>query len=300
MNLGLTLTGMEKMLRRLLAEDIDLSIVKSPRLGSIQADPGQLEQLIMNLVINARDALPKGGRLTVEASNVDLDARYAAEHLGANIGPHVMLAVSDDGVGLDGATRERVFEPFFTTKEKGKGTGLGLSTVLGIVQQSGGSIWVDSELARGTTFRIYFPRVTDTQEGPALSMAPIGVHVEGTETILLVEDEEPVRILARTILRRHGYEVLEAQNAGEAFLICEQHTSQIHLLLTDVIMPRMSGRQLAERLAPLRPGLKILYMSGYTDDSILQHGVLDPAMSFLQKPITPSTLVQKVREVLDQ
>jgi two-component system cell cycle sensor histidine kinase/response regulator CckA len=298
-DLNSTLLDMQKLLGRLLGEDVELSIVNASRLGSIHADPGQLEQLVMNLVINARDAMPGGGKLTIETANVELDAAYAAEHLGLSPGPHVMLAVTDTGVGMDAATRAHLFEPFFTTKEKGRGTGLGLSTVFGIVNQSGGSIWVDSQLNAGTTFRIYFPRTAVSQDVVEPSMPPKAANLGGSETILLVEDEEQVRVLARTLLRRYGYNVLEAANAGEAFLLCEQHQAEIHLLMTDVVMPRMSGRQLADRLARERPGLKILYMSGYTDDSMLQRGVFDAGVSFLQKPITPTALVLKVREVLD-
>jgi CheY-like chemotaxis protein len=282
--------------RRIVGEDVELTLAKGAR-GRVIVDPSSIEQLVMNLVVNARDAMPTGGELTIETADVVLDESYARLHVGVKPGPHVMIAVTDNGTGMDAETRTHIFEPFFTTKEKGKGTGLGLSTVFGVVKQSEGTIWVETEPGKGTTFRVYLPRVDADAQAPQHDTAP--AMVRGTETVLLVEDEDQVRIVAREILTRNGYKVLDARNAGEALLLCEQHAGTIHLLLSDVVMPQMSGPALAKRLAVVRPDMRILCMSGYTDDSIARHGVLEARFTFLQKPITPETLMRKVREVLD-
>ena len=290
---------MNKMFQPLIGEDIDLFTRLVPDLGKVKADPGQIEQVLMNLTVNARDAMPLGGRLTIETANVYLDEAYAKHHATVRPGWYVMLAVSDNGCGMDEATRERIFEPFFTTKEVGKGTGLGLSTVYGIVKQSGGNIWVYTEAGRGTTFKVYLPCVDRGIEEPESSTDDNKV-LEGTETVLLVEDEEVVRDMAREILEESGYRVLEAKHGREALLVAERHRGPIHLMLSDVVMPQMSGRELAEHLTPLRSEMKVLYMSGYTDDAIVHHGVLDEGMAFIGKPFTPNALARKVRETLNE
>jgi two-component system cell cycle sensor histidine kinase/response regulator CckA len=291
------LVGLDRMLGRILGEDVELVLVPPKAPGRIKVDPTHIEQLILNLVVNARDAMPKGGKLTLETANVELDDEYVLAHLPAKAGSYVMLAVTDTGTGMDRATQARIFEPFFTTKETGKGTGLGLSTVFGIVQQSGGSVWVYSELDHGTTFKIYLPRVDAEVDGPKRHVEP--ATLRGTETILLVEDEEAVRLVVSGALRRLGYSVIVAQNAGEALLLCERQQGPIALLLTDVVMPQMSGPELAARLVATRPEMKVLCMSGYTDDSIVRHGVLESGVAFIQKPVTPTMLSKKIREVLD-
>ena len=289
-----------KMLNRMIGEDIDLVMIPSPNLWPVRADAGQIEQVIMNLAVNARDAMPSGGKLTIETSNTTLDEDYARLHAPLRPGDYVMVAISDTGVGMDSETQSHIFEPFFTTKGP-KGTGLGLSTVYGIVKQSGGYIWVYSEVARGTTFKIYLPRVASTGEPAAQVAAPIQFqNVEpGTETILLVEDEANLRYLARQYLEKQGYKVIEAADGAVAMQIAVAHEKVIHLLLTDVIMPGMNGRELAQRITEIRPNVKVLYMSGYTENVIGHNGTLDAGVRLLQKPFNLRDLKSKVREVLD-
>ncbi len=298
LKLNAVIMDLEPMLRRLIGEDIELKIVPGPALGEVKADPSQIEQIILNLVINARDAMPKGGTLTIETANVSLDAAFAVGHEPFRPGAYVLVAVSDTGCGMDERTKARIFEPFFTTKDPGRGTGLGLSTVYGIVKQSDGYVWVYSEPGEGTTFKIYLPRVASASD-KAFADAEQARPPQGTETILLAEDEDMVRALVTNILQDNGYTVLAAGHSEEAFRLSGRHEKPIHLLVTDVVMPGMSGRELAERLASSRPKMKVLYISGYTDDAVLRHGVQAEGMPFLQKPFTPDALLRKVREVLE-
>jgi signal transduction histidine kinase/CheY-like chemotaxis protein len=297
-NLNATITDIEMMLRRLIGEDIELITSLDQSLGQVKADPGQIEQLIMNLAINARDAMPAGGKLIIETGGVRLDEEYASRHTCVRPGDYVMLAFSDNGSGMDVSTQAHIFEPFFTTKEAGKGTGLGLSTVYGIVKQSGGHVWVYSEVGQGTSFKIYLPRVdlvvpkTDPHDD-AVGLPP------GRETILLVEDEEMIRAISREMLEMLGYRVLEAATGAAALSLSEEFRGEIDLLLTDVVMPGMSGSQLAERLVINRPSMKVLYTSGYTDEAIVQHGVLEEGTAFLQKPFSVESLARKVRSALN-
>ena len=290
-------TNMESMLGRLIGEDIKFAFLPAEDLWRVRADRGQMEQVVMNLVINSRDAMPSGGKLTLETANVELDQKYVARYPDARAGAHVVLAVSDTGCGMDAATRARIFEPFFTTKGA-SGTGLGLAMVYGIIKQSGGHAAVHSEPKSGTTIKIYLPRDVEAA-AIAGSSSTSQAALDGTETILLVEDEDGVRALARTILERHGYSVLEARDGDEALGISSQYKEVIHLLATDIVMPQINGRELAEKLLALRPSLKVLYMSGYTDDAVVRHGLLKDQVSFLQKPFTPIDIAHKVRDVLD-
>jgi signal transduction histidine kinase/DNA-binding NarL/FixJ family response regulator len=321
--------GMQTMLQRLIGETINLVTVPEATLGRVKADPGQIEQVIMNLAVNARDAMQDGGRLMIRTTNVRAgEAPPLPGAASPPAGPHVLLEVSDSGTGMDANTQAHLFEPFFTTKEPGKGTGLGLSTVYGIVEQSGGSVTVETELGRGTTFRIYLPQVEASAPAapaaapaarpapaaapPAPAREPVRAAVaplepaivsevvpQRAETILLVEDALRVRAVVREILEMNGYNILEARHGVEALEISERHRGPIHLMVTDVVMPQMSGRELAQRLQPLRPDMKVLYMSGYTDDAIVRHGVLGAGIAFLAKPFTPDALALKVREVLE-
>ncbi len=290
-------SDMDKMLRRLIGEDVELVYALDPDLGAIKIDPTQVEQVIMNLAVNARDAMPEGGRLTIRTANTALDERAAGNRVDAAPGEYVELSVGDSGVGMDEATMAHIFEPFFTTKVQGKGTGLGLSTVYAIVAQNGGHIDVRSNVGQGTVFAVRFPRVAGQIE-PTREI-PLADIPRGTESVLVCEDEDAVRDLVCEMLRMAGYAVMEARHGGEALLICERAREPIDLLVTDVVMPQMSGRQLAERLAPLQPAMKVLFMSGHTDDAVIRHGVKNAIMTFIQKPFTPAALARKVRAVLD-
>ena len=297
LDLNRVVCDFERMFRPLLGKDITLVVNTAPHLGRVSADPSQLEQVLMNLALNARDAMPWGGTLTIETGNRELDAAYCVQHVDVKPGHYVELKVSDTGHGIDEAVRERIFEPFFTTKEKGKGTGLGLSTVFGIVTQSGGHISVDSRVGQGTTFTVHLPQSERPLDRPT---APAETPLRtGSETILVVDDDEKVRELIGAVLARTGYRVLEAENAGEALMISEQHPETIHLLLTDVVMPRIGGRTLAERLVRARPDIKVVFMSGYADDLVKLQGVLEAGAAFIAKPVVPATLQRRIREVLD-
>jgi two-component system cell cycle sensor histidine kinase/response regulator CckA len=296
LDLNELVANMDKMLRRLIGEDIDVLSEFAPNLGKVKADPGQMEQVIMNLAVNARDAMPKGGKLTIETANIDLDSGYASHHLSVAPGKYIMLAISDTGCGMDAETQNHIFEPFFTTKDSG--TGLGLSTVYGIVKQSGGNIWVYSELGVGTTFKVYLPRASDSTE-PGQVAAEGSQISGGSETILLVEDEQAVREIVRETLTSQGYTVLEAQHGPEALRIAEKHTSRIHLLMTDVVMPAMHGPELADALCKIHSETKVLFMSGYTDSALTRHGVLEGKREFMQKPFTLGDLAKRVRGILD-
>jgi len=298
LSLNRVITDMSKMLERLIGEDIQLNMVLNYKAGQVKVDPGQLSQIIMNLAINARDAMPLGGKLTFETDNVTFDGEYARHHVSTIPGDYVLMSVSDTGTGMNADTQAHIFEPFFTTKEAGQGTGLGLATVYGIVKQSGGNIWVYSEEGVGTTFKVYFPRVIEKSEAEAAKNTP-EESPGGTETILLVEDEEMVRMLARRILEECGYTVLEAGNGAQALALCDKHEGHIDMLMTDVVMPHMGGREVAERMAQMYPEMRILFTSGYTDDAVVRHGVIETGMNFIQKPFTLDALARKIREVLD-
>ncbi|MHB2025068.1 MAG: response regulator [Elusimicrobiota bacterium] len=289
---------MEKMLRRIIGEDVELATALSPKTGRIKADPGQIEQVLLNLVVNAKDAMPKGGKITIETSNIDLKEDFARMRLQVKPGPYVMFAVADTGTGMDSGTLAHLFEPFFTTKEQGKGTGLGLATVYGIVKQSGGGIYVYSEPAHGTTFKVYFPRIEDAVQ-PAQERALPAKPLVGSETILIVEDDEMVRAFIQRALREGGYSLLVARDPEEAIRLCRQQEQPIHLILTDVVMPQMHGPELMKLLAPLHPESKVIYMSGYIDTTMAHHDLVDTGVHFLQKPLASDVLARKVREVLD-
>jgi two-component system cell cycle sensor histidine kinase/response regulator CckA len=290
------LSNMDGMLRRLIGEDIEIATRLAPDIGRVKADPGQIEQVVMNLVVNARDAMPGGGTLTIETANVVLDEGYTALHRATHAGPHVMIAVTDTGSGMSEETKEHIFEPFFTTKENG--TGLGLSTAYGIIKQSGGNIWVYSEPGIGTSFKIYFPRVVETGE---TTPAPEGQAISGgSETILLVEDEEAVREIVRETLAGQGYSIIEARHGPEALMLAEKYRKPIQLLVTDVVMPAMSGPELATSMTKSHPETKVLFMSGYTDNTIGRQGVMNESRNFLQKPFSQIDLASRVRALLDQ
>jgi CheY-like chemotaxis protein len=294
LDLRQSLKSIVPMLKRLIGEDINIVVRAAQDPGRVKADPGQIEQVLLNLAVNARDAMPKGGTLSFEVESLELEEAIARRHADVPAGRYVMLATTDTGIGMDQATLSRIFEPFFTTKTQG--TGLGLSTVYGIIKQSGGHLWVYSEPGHGTTFKVYLPRVDAAVDSTDASTAP--APMGGTETILVVEDDASVRDLVNRTLKRHGYDVLSAQSPAEAVAMVGRGDGTIHLLLSDVILPQMSGSTMASALAQWQPGMKVLYMSGYTDDAVLRHGALDEGVAFLQKPFTSQALARKVREVL--
>jgi two-component system cell cycle sensor histidine kinase/response regulator CckA len=298
LNLNNTVSAMTRMLPPLIGEDVELAIELCPDLWQVKADSGQIEQILANLTVNARDAMPLGGELAITTSNIVLDEEIARKYESVESGPYVLLTVSDSGHGMSPETMRRAFEPFFTTKEVGKGTGLGLSTVYGIVKQSGGYISIDSEVGRGTTFKIYFPQV-DEEAGEIETRPPSSALRPGEETVLLVEDDNQVRSIAAITLEMSGYDVLTAANGGEALLLSERYKGRIDLLLTDVVMPRMSGHELAHQLIELRPGTRVLYMSGYSENAIIHHGVIEEGTDFIEKPFSPEALTSRIREMLD-
>ncbi|MCF8144244.1 MAG: PAS domain S-box protein [Deltaproteobacteria bacterium] len=301
LDLNKLLTGIEKMLVRLIGEDIEILMIQESALWKVEIDPGQMEQVIMNLAVNAKDAMPLGGKLTIETANMDLNDNHFDEHgiVEKQTGSYVVLTVSDTGIGMDKGVQEYIFDPFYTTKEKGKGTGLGLSTIYGIVKQNNGFIWVYSEPGQGSTFKIYLPRVKRDIKAEKKEQPPVE-NLRGSETVLIVEDDNSIRKLAQKSLQPHGYRVLVAENGEDALRTSKEHGGPIDLIVTDVVMPKMSGKETAERLQALHPQMKVIYMSGYTDDAIVRHGVLAPGLNFLEKPFSPGGLARKVREVLDK
>jgi CheY-like chemotaxis protein/two-component sensor histidine kinase len=298
-NVNTVVMDVEKMLRRLIGEDISLSTHLNPDLALINADPGQLEQVLINLAVNARDAMPDGGALTITTDNAELTEEHGERHLGASAGKYIMLAVTDNGSGMTKEVQQRLFEPFYTTKGVGKGTGLGLATVHGIVKQSGGDVYVYSELDHGTTFKVYFPRLTKAVEAVIATAEYRTTAPRGSETVLLAEDDEALRALGARVLGALGYNVLVARTGAEALRIVAEYQGAIDMIATDVVMPEMNGSQLVARVLDARPGIRVLFMSGYTDDEVMRRGVIDGQTAFLQKPFTPDLLAHKVREVLD-
>jgi CheY-like chemotaxis protein len=295
-DMNATVEGLRKMIKRLLGEDIELSVHPGEGLWTVSADPTEIERVIMNLVLNSRDAMPEGGRLTIETSNVVIDEEYATAHAETSPGDYVVVAISDTGAGMTREVREKIFEPFFTTKEKGRGTGLGLPSVYGIVKQSGGFVWVYSELGKGTTFKIYLPRAMEVRVPGAST--PQRNRTVGAETILLVEDDDEVRQVASRILRRNGYRVLEAGNGADALRVCENENDPVDLIVTDLVMPEMGGSELAKKIREQQPDARILFTSGYTEDAVVRQSLLQEGEAFIEKPFTPAKLANKAREML--